>query len=117
MTAAVLSPSLFFDGWLTRPGAVHTDADDEKSIPAPADETPKEKKQPKRPRHSSPRESKAAQRMLNQLLDQISGHRNGNVFAQPVRAVSLSLPAFSTYTAIMVKSIDRCDLEYRTGLP
>lgn len=45
----------------------------------------KDRKPAKRPRHSSPRESKAAQRMLNGLLDQISGHRNGNVFAQPVK--------------------------------
>lgn len=75
-------------------GNAQPDVEDEKPVQeTPSkDETPKEtKKQAKRPRHSSPRESKTIQKMLNGLLDQISGHRNGNVFAQPVRPVSPQL--------------------------
>jgi bromodomain-containing protein 8 len=41
----------------------------------------------RRPRQSSPRETKANKTMLNQLLDQISGHKNGSIFLNPVKPV------------------------------
>jgi hypothetical protein len=62
--------------------------EDEKPEVAEETPNPKDKKGAKRPRQSSPRETKAVQKMLNSLLDQISGHRNGNIFLQPVRKVS-----------------------------
>jgi hypothetical protein len=60
--------------------------------PAEEEEKPEIKEEPKgkaikRPRASSPREFKATRTMLNNLLDQISSHKHGSMFANPVKPV------------------------------
>jgi bromodomain-containing protein 8 len=60
--------------------------------PAEEEEKPEIKEEPKaktikRPRASSPREFKATKTMLNNLLDQISSHKHGSMFANPVKPV------------------------------
>jgi hypothetical protein len=77
----VVSPSLIYKVELTIPVA-----------PAEEEEKPEIKDEPKgktikRPRASSPREFKATKTMLNNLLDQISSHNHGSMFANPVKPV------------------------------
>jgi len=66
--------------------------------PAEEEEKPEIKAEPKgkaiqRPRASSPREFKATRTMLNNLLDQISSHKHGSMFANPVKPVCHLLSA------------------------
>jgi hypothetical protein len=66
--------------------------------PAEEEEKPEIKEEPKgktikRPRASSPREFKATKTMLNNLLDQISSHKHGSMFANPVKPVCPPFPA------------------------
>lgn len=68
------------------------------------EEKPEIKEEPKgkgkRPRASSPRESKYTKTMLNNLLDQISSHKNGSIFSNPVKPVSHP----SSYKKILLTS-------------
>ncbi|ORY26701.1 hypothetical protein BCR39DRAFT_540478 [Naematelia encephala] len=59
--------------------------DDETNTPTSAIPAHMSRERDRAKRQSSPRDTKAAQKMLLALLDAVSGHRNGNVFLGPVK--------------------------------